>query len=75
VRQHIFNLVYSAAVFRLSRSGNLIGAVPDFRALIEAMAQRDTTSRLSWPWWSPWALLGVVITSLLTIAATLNDIL
>jgi hypothetical protein len=39
------------------------------------MAQRDETNRLSWPWWSPWALLAVAVTSLLTIAATLNDIL
>jgi hypothetical protein len=27
-----------------------------------------------WPWWSNWALLAVALTSLLTIAATLNDI-
>jgi hypothetical protein len=27
-----------------------------------------------WPWWSKWALLGVVLSSILTIAATLNDI-
>jgi len=31
--------------------------------------------RLSWPWWASWALLGVVATSLMTIAATLYDIL
>jgi hypothetical protein len=27
-----------------------------------------------WPWWSNLALLGVLLTSILTIAATLNDI-
>jgi hypothetical protein len=27
-----------------------------------------------WPWWSKWALLAVVLTSIVTIAATLNDI-
>jgi hypothetical protein len=39
------------------------------------MAQRGEISRLSWPWWAPWALLAVVITTALTIAATLYDIL
>jgi hypothetical protein len=39
------------------------------------MAKRDATQRLSWPWWAPWALLAVVITSLPTVAVTLNDIL
>lgn len=39
------------------------------------MAQRDPTHRLSWPWWAPWALLAVAVTSLMTIAVTLNDIL
>jgi hypothetical protein len=39
------------------------------------MAKMDDTNRLSWPAWAPWALLGVVISSLLTIAATLYDIL
>jgi hypothetical protein len=39
------------------------------------MAQGDETRRLSWPWWAPWAVLGVAVTLLLTIAATLNDIL
>jgi hypothetical protein len=31
--------------------------------------------RLSWPWWAPWALLAVAVTSLLTIATMLYDIL
>jgi len=39
------------------------------------MAKRDDTHKLSWPWWAPWALLAVAATSLLTVAATLHDIL
>ena len=39
------------------------------------MAEEREIHKLSWPWWSPWALIAVIITSLLTIAATLNDIL
>ena len=39
------------------------------------MAKRDETKRLSWPWWAFWALLAVVVTSVLTIFATLRDIL
>jgi hypothetical protein len=39
------------------------------------MAKMDETHRLSWPGWAPWALLAVVVTSVLTIAATLYDIL
>ena len=39
------------------------------------MAKPVETQRLSWPWWSNWALPGVVATSVLTIAATLYDIL
>jgi hypothetical protein len=35
----------------------------------------DETRELSWPWWAPWALLAVALTSLLTIGATLYDIL
>lgn len=35
----------------------------------------DDTHRLSWPRWAPWALLAIAVTSLLTIAATLYDIL
>jgi hypothetical protein len=36
---------------------------------------RDKANRLSWPWWAPWALLAVAATSVLTVAATLYDIL
>jgi hypothetical protein len=39
------------------------------------MAKSDQTKFLSWPWWAPWALLAVAVTSLLTIGATLYDIL
>jgi hypothetical protein len=35
----------------------------------------DETRKLSWPWWAPWALLAVAATSVLTIGATLYDIL
>jgi hypothetical protein len=38
------------------------------------MSQREKPNELSWPWWAPWALLAVAVTSLLTIAATLYDI-
>jgi hypothetical protein len=39
------------------------------------MAKSDETHKLSWPQWAPWALLAVAATSVLTIAATLYDIL
>jgi hypothetical protein len=39
------------------------------------MAKPDEAKTLSWPWWSPWALLAVALTSLLTVGATLYDIL
>ena len=39
------------------------------------MARSDETTDLSWPWWAPWALLGVAATSLLTVGFTLYDIL
>jgi hypothetical protein len=39
------------------------------------MAKKDATQKLSWPWWASWALLAVAATSVLTIAATLYDIL
>jgi len=38
------------------------------------MSKEAKTNELSWPWWAPWALLAVALTSLLTIAATLYDI-
>lgn len=40
-----------------------------------AMPKPDETRALSWPWWAPWALLSVALTSLLTIAPTLYDFL
>ena len=39
------------------------------------MTERDDANELSWPWWAPWALIAVAATSLLTIGATLYDIL
>jgi hypothetical protein len=39
------------------------------------MAKKDEAQKLSWPWWAPWALLAVVATSIVTVAATLHDIL
>ena len=43
--------------------------------LLAAMAKANETTKLSWPWWAPWALLAVAATSVLTVAATLYDIL
>ena len=40
-----------------------------------AMPKINDANQLSWPWWAPWALIAVVVTSLLTIVATLYDIL
>jgi len=39
------------------------------------MTKMDESTKLSWPWWSSWALLAVAATSVLTVAATLYDIL
>ena len=39
------------------------------------MAKPEDAQQLFWPWWAPWALLAVAVTSVLTIAATLYDIL
>jgi hypothetical protein len=39
------------------------------------MARQSEIRELSWPGWAPWALLAVAASSLLTIAATLYDIL
>jgi hypothetical protein len=38
------------------------------------VSKATSLSRESWPKWSNWALIAVVLTSILTIAATLNDI-
>jgi hypothetical protein len=46
-----------------------------FGKAFPAMPKSDPAKSLSWPWWAPWALLAVALTSLLTIAATLYDIL
>jgi hypothetical protein len=39
------------------------------------MPEQEETHSLSWPWWAPFALLAVAATSLITVAATLYDIL
>jgi hypothetical protein len=39
------------------------------------MAKQNDLKNLAWPRWASWALLVVAVTSLLTIAATLYDIL
>lgn len=39
------------------------------------MSEQNKATKLSWPWWAPWALLSVAVTSLLTVGATLYDIL
>jgi hypothetical protein len=39
------------------------------------MAERDDAEELSWPGWASWALFAVALTSVLTIGATLYDIL
>jgi hypothetical protein len=43
--------------------------------ILSGMVKPDATHELSWPWWAPWALLAVALTSLLTVGATLYDIL
>jgi hypothetical protein len=35
---------------------------------------KKTEHAMAWPWWATWALVAVVLTSLVTIAATINDI-
>ena len=35
----------------------------------------DEARKLPWPWWASWALLAVAATSVLTVGATLYDIL
>jgi hypothetical protein len=39
------------------------------------MTKPDEAQKLSWPWWSSWALVAVILTSVLTVVATLYDIL
>jgi hypothetical protein len=39
-------------------------------AFTGAMANGDDMPKLSWPWWAPWALLAVAVTSVLTIVVT-----
>jgi hypothetical protein len=35
---------------------------------------KQDKAAMDWPTWASWALIAVTLTSLLTIAATLNDI-
>jgi hypothetical protein len=39
------------------------------------MPEQNETGKLSWPWWASWVLLAVAVTCVLTVAATLYDIL
>jgi hypothetical protein len=54
---------------------SLDGGGPLRQGFPPQMAKPDEPKRLSWPWWAPWALVAVAATSLLTIGATLYDIL
>ena len=38
------------------------------------VAMHKSDEKETWPRWSNWALIGVIATTLLTIAVTLNDI-
>jgi len=55
------------------RSNSNVGMEQSGRSAHHRRVTRKTEKEL-WPAWSNWALLAVVVTSLLTIAATLNDI-
>jgi hypothetical protein len=57
------------------RTGKRADGTTDANQDCAAVAKHDETHELSWPWWAPWALLGVAVTSLLTVGATLYDIL
>jgi hypothetical protein len=59
----------------LSRNGNPLDEEERLMQAGKRMAKLDETHRLSWPWWASWALIAVVLTSVLTIAATFYDIL
>lgn len=59
----------------LSRRGISLDGTGAVLQPCSAVAKSDDSNALSWPWWAPWALLAVAATSVLTIAATLYDIL
>ena len=44
------------------------------RAITAAVADKGEMRKLSWPWWAPWALLAVVVTSILTIVVTVYTV-
>lgn len=48
---------------------------PHSRRHCAGMPKPDESRELSWSWWASWAVLAVALTSLLTIGATLYDIL
>ena len=66
--------IVSAFPARLG-TGNSLDAFGSGEQLGKRMAKQDEITELSWPAWAPWALLAVAATSVLTVAATLYDIL
>ena len=57
------------------RNGILASTRAGMWCRVAGMPKINDANQLSWPWWAPWALLAVIVTSLLTIVATLYDIL
>jgi hypothetical protein len=60
---------------RCSETGISLDEGGGFGQCRRLMEKSDESRKLSWPWWASWALLAVVATSVVTIAATLYDIL
>jgi hypothetical protein len=72
------NLYLTIVIFDGPEESSAANLLDGTRATAQAcrdMAKPDETTELSWPWWAPWALLAVAATSVLTIGATLYDIL
>lgn len=44
-------------------------------SILKGMARTNDGKKLAWPWWATWVSLVVVATSILTVGATLYDIL
>jgi hypothetical protein len=38
------------------------------------MPMAERTTKILWPAWATWALIAVILTAILTVAATINDI-
>jgi hypothetical protein len=72
IHQPKFNHGYTAAS---RRHGFHSTELTRWSSDLAGMSNSEESKRLSWPWWAPWSLLAVVATSLLTVAATLYDIL